>query len=103
MNTYYVYILRCSDGSYYTGITNNVERRIEEHGVIQNPHAYLYKRRPFTLMYKAEFREVTEAIAWETKVKGWSRKKKEALIAKEYENLPALSMRQTPYQKIVSS
>jgi len=91
MGEYIVYILRCSDGSFYTGITNDLERRFCEHHEGQDPTCYTFKRRPLQLVYIASFQEVTDAILWEKKVKRWSRKKKEALISREYEKLPELA------------
>jgi putative endonuclease len=81
MKKYYVYILKCSDKSYYTGITNNIERRLDEHNEGINDNAYTHDRRPVELVFTMEFNDVNEAIAFEKQVKGWSRKKKEAIIA----------------------
>lgn len=91
MKEFYVYILRCSDSSFYTGITNDYQKRFAEHAEGIDSSCYTFKRRPIELVYVATFREVTDAIAFEKQVKGWSRKKKEALIRGEYESLPALS------------
>lgn len=91
MHEYYVYILRCSDGSYYTGVTNDDERRLTEHGDGLDPSSYTHSRRPVKLVYLADFQDINEAISWEKKVKRWSRKKKEALIRREYETLPSLA------------
>ncbi len=99
--TYHVYILRCRDGSYYTGITNDFERRLEEHHVGIDGKCYTTRRRPVTLVYRSEFQDVGEAIHWEKIIKGWSRAKKEALISGEYEKLSDLSKRQTSYKKQV--
>ncbi|WP_297986114.1 GIY-YIG nuclease family protein [uncultured Chryseobacterium sp.] len=92
MKSYYVYIAKCSDNSYYTGITNDVERRINEHNDGLNAECYTYKRRPVTLVFYHEFGEVEQAILFEKQVKGWSRKKKEAIINNQWELLPELSM-----------
>ena len=92
MKSYYVYILKCSDNSYYTGITNDVERRINEHNDGLNPECYTYKRRPVTLVFYQEFGEVEQATLFEKQVKGWIRKKKEAIINNQWELLPELSM-----------
>ena len=83
MKRYYIYILRCNDGSYYTGITNNVERRFYEHqnGLIYN--CYTDRRRPVNLVFIEEFGEVNDAIAREKQIKGWTRRKKEAVSAVE--------------------
>jgi len=79
MNQYFVYILLCSDSSYYTGVTNNLDRRLYEHEASFDPKSYTFKRRPLKLVFQKIFTEVTQAIAFEKQVKGWSRKKKEAL------------------------
>jgi len=101
MNEYYVYILRCSDQSYYTGVTNNYERRVAEHQAGGNITCYTYNKRPVELVYVAFFSEITDAISFEKQVKGWSRKKKEALIAKEYEKLPGLAKKNFQKRKEV--
>jgi putative endonuclease len=91
MKLYYVYILGCRDGSYYTGVTNDYHKRFEEHQSGEDPDSYTFKRRPLRLVYVVEYKDVDEAIAWETRVKGWSRRKKEALITREFGRLPQLS------------
>jgi len=91
MKEYFVYIGRCRDNAYYTGITNNVERRIAEHNDVIDPHCFTYKRRPVELVYQCSFREVSDAIAAEKQIKGWSRAKKEALIRGETDQLPLLA------------
>jgi len=90
-HNYYVYIVKCSDGSYYTGVTNNLDRRIEEHNSGDNPRCYTYKRRPVTLMYEEHFNNITNAIEWEKQIKGWSRKKKEALFVGDWERIKELA------------
>lgn len=62
---YYVYILRCFDISFYTGVTNNLERRLEEHQTGINKNCYTHSRRPIELVYKANFTDPNEAIKWE--------------------------------------
>ena len=91
MNSYYIYILQCFDGSYYTGVTNNVEKRFYEHreGLING--CYTHDRRPIKLLYVEEYGNVLEAITREKQIKGWSRQKKEALIAGDFERLSKLS------------
>jgi putative endonuclease len=76
MRHYFVYILRCSDGSYYTGITNDFENRLCEHEAGEDPGCNTFKRRPAELAYVEDFQVVTDAIAWEKQVKGWSRRKR---------------------------
>ena len=91
MREYFVYMLRCSDGSYYIGVTSNLDERFAQHQDGWDPKAYTHDRRPVTLVYSADFDDVYDAIAWEKRIKGWSRKKKEVLIAREYEKLPKLA------------
>jgi len=88
MKEYYVYILECSDKSYYIGITNDYVRRLHEHQSGLHQKSYTYSKRPLKLVYISVFHDVHQAIAWEKKIKKWTRKKKEALIAKQYEKLP---------------
>ncbi len=92
MKTYWVYILLCSDKSYYTGITNNLELRLEQHQKGIDPKSYTYSRRPLELVWAEPFQNPDKAIAWEKKIKGWSRVKKKALIEKDWDKLRALSI-----------
>ncbi len=83
----WLYILRCVDGSYYTGTTRaDLEKRIAEHqaGVFDG---YTATRRPVVLVFSEFFDRITDAIAAERRIKGWSRVKKEALIASDYARL----------------
>jgi len=91
MKSYYVYILKCSDNSYYTGFTNNLERRIQEHNDGLSLTCYTYDKRPLELVYQTVFSNPKNAIAFEKQIKGWSRKKKEALINGDIELLKILS------------
>ena len=91
MKYYYVYILKCSDNSYYTGITNDVDRRLNEHVLGLHKNSYTFSRRPVMLLYQEYFTEVNEAIAFEKKVKGWSRAKKEASIKDDWDEIVRLS------------
>ena len=90
-HTYYVYILECKDWSYYIGICNDIERRLWEHNTGQDENSYTYSRRPVELKYIETFTEVNQAIAREKQLKGWSRKKKQALIAENFDKLKELS------------
>ncbi|MDR7371942.1 GIY-YIG nuclease family protein [Flavobacterium aquidurense] len=90
MKRYYVYILKCSDNSYYTGITNNIDRRLNEHNFGLNKDCYTFNKRPLDLVFWTEFNDVNQAIAFEKQVKGWSRKKKEAIINDKWEDLKKL-------------
>ena len=87
----WVYILRCCDGSYYTGLTTAIDKRMEEHHLGTFP-GYTSSRRPLKLVWLADFPDVFQAIEVERMVKGWSRKKKEALIRSDFELLHELSM-----------
>jgi putative endonuclease len=88
---YWTYILECADGSYYVGMTNDMDRRLEEHQSGHDPSAYTYTRRPVKLMFSEMSNTPEQAIALEKKLKRWSRAKKEALIHGEYVLLPGLS------------
>lgn len=90
-HNYYVYIVECRDGSYYTGVTNDVDRRVEQHNEGLDPNCYTFKRRPVTLKYYEHFFHIKNAIAWEKQVKGWSRKKKEALFKRDYKGIQELA------------
>ena len=91
MYIYYVYILSCSDNSFYTGITHNLNLRLKQHQDGVNKSAYTYKRRPITLVFYQEFNHVLQAIYFEKKIKGWSRAKKQALINKEWDMIQILA------------
>ena len=91
MKIYYVYILKCSDETYYTGFTSNLEKRINEHRQGKHIDSYTYKRRPVKLVFSCEFTNVEIAIETEKQIKKWSRAKKEAVINNEYEKLPNLA------------
>ena len=83
-------MLRCADGSYYTGHTDNLDVRIAAHEAGLIP-GYTSTRRPVKCVWAEAFHSREEAIERERQVKGWSRAKKEALIAQEWDALPALS------------
>ncbi len=86
------YILRCADGSYYTGTSrlDDLETRLSQHN--QGTFGgYTAKRRPVALVYSVQFYSIVDAIACERQVKGWSRAKKEALIRGDFEGLQELS------------
>ena len=89
---FYVYILKCSDNSYYTGVTNNIELRFQQHNEGIDTTSYTFNRRPVELVFMNEFKYVDQAIAFEKQVKGWSRKKKESIIDDNWEKLKALSI-----------
>ena len=91
MLSYYVYILECSDKSYYTGVTNNLEKRIGEHNSGYDLKSYTYHRRPVVLKFSQQFHDIIQAIALEKQIKGWTRKKKEAFMNEQWEELQKLS------------
>jgi len=91
MKSYCVYILKCSDNSYYTGITNNLERRMHEHNEGLNKTCYTSNKLPLSLVYQSVFNNPNEAIAFEKQIKRWTRKKKEALINGDIELLKIFS------------
>ncbi len=91
MKTMYVYILECSDSSYYIGVSNDAERRFKEHCEGINRNCYTYTRRPLKLVFTEMFTNPQSAIDFEKKIKGWTRAKKKALIERKFELLVGLS------------
>jgi len=94
----WLYILRCADGSYYTGTTRTeLEQRVAEH---EAGHfgGFTATRRPLTLVFSEYFDAITDAIAAERQIKGWSRAKKEALMAGNYSRLAELAARRRSCQ-----
>ncbi len=90
MNTFYVYILRCNDGSYYVGHTDNVEARFLAHQQKTLP-CYTNSRLPVSLVFVQDFGSRTEAFSAERQIKKWTRKKKEALIEKNWKKVSLYS------------
>ncbi|PLW93522.1 MAG: hypothetical protein C0592_05850 [Marinilabiliales bacterium] len=89
--TAYLYILQCNDGSYYSGSTKNIEKRLWEHssGI---GSVYTKGRLPVTLVYFEEYQRIEEAFYREKQIQGWSRKKKKALIDAIPEKLHKLAV-----------
>lgn len=81
---YYVYLLECSDGLFYIGVTNDLGRRVLEHQGGENPNCFTYERRPVILKYYMVFDYIDEAINYEKKLKKYSRAKKIALFKKDW-------------------
>jgi tRNA/rRNA methyltransferase len=83
-------MLRCADGSYYVGHTDNLEGRVAAHqeGIVRG---YTTNRRPVQLVSSDWFHSRDEGFACERQLKGWSRAKKEALVRGDWESLPALA------------
>lgn len=92
----YMYILLCSDNSYYTGSTNNLELRLAQHMAGEGAK-HTKNRLPIKLVYYEEFDRVDHAFRREKQVQGWSRKKKEALINDKAHDLPLLSKNHTDF------
>ena len=90
-HNYFVYIVECSDGFYYTGVTNDLERRLSEHNEGIHPESFTYKRRPVVLKYWQRFQYIDDAISWEKQLKGWGRKKKEALFVADWDKIKELA------------
>jgi putative endonuclease len=87
----HVYIVKCADGSFYTGTTRaGLEQRMAEHNAGKFD-GYTSSRRPVELVFAEEFSQVSDAIAMERRIKGWSRAKKQALIDGDFDRLKALS------------
>jgi len=97
--TFIVYILRCSDGSYYTGMTSNIEQRIRDHQDGKYSDGYTSTRRPLELVWQCVFDNTHDAILWERRIHGWSRKKKEALMKENWDLVQSLAKRRTPFKK----
>ena len=79
---YFVYILQCDDGSLYTGITNDIERRFSEHKSRIGGH-YTASHSVKEILYTEKFKTKSEALKREAEIKGWHREKKLALINKK--------------------
>ena len=89
----HVYILRCADGSYYVGSARlGLDRRLSEHNN-GTYGGYTSKRLPVTLVWSEHFLDITDAIAAERQIKGWSRAKKEALMRGDFDLIRQLSKR----------
>ena len=91
MEQSYVYILKFSNDSYYTGVTSNLEQRMFQHDIAFFPNCYTADKRPLQLVFYAEFTDINLAFEKEKQIKKWSRSKKEALINGDYDNLPNLA------------
>ena len=88
---YWTYMLRCRDGSYYVGVTSEIEIRLAKHALGIDPDAYTFRRRPVRLVYSDAFCTPDEAIFVEKRLKGWSRAKKDALVRGDWDAIRRLS------------
>lgn len=75
-NQYYVYVLKCKNGEYYVGHTDNIKQRLSAHHLGAITGCYTRSRRPLELMFLQVFTTRDEAFHAERQIKGWSRKKK---------------------------
>ena len=87
---FWLYMLKCVDGSYYVGHTDDLDARLTQH-VSGSGDSYTAKRRPVKLVYAVDFPTREEALARERQVKGWSHKKKEALCRGDWAEISRLA------------
>ena len=87
---FFTYMLRCADGSYYVGHTENLEQRVAVHED-GSMGGYTSTRRPLILVWSDAFATREEALAAERQIKGWSRAKKEALIREDWREIQCLA------------
>ena len=97
MKYYYVYILLCSDNTYYVGMTNNLERRLIEHKSGHKKFSYTSERLPVSLQWQIQCTSPSEAIRIEKQIKGWSKRKKKALINDNWDDLVLFSKNYAEY------
>ena len=93
MQAFCVYILRCRNGSYYVGHTSNLEKRISEHK-FESYSGYTKKLLPVELVFSHVFSTRHQAFVAERQIKGWNRKKKEALIKGDWKTLQQLAKKE---------
>ena len=86
----YTYMLKCSDGTFYTGSTWNLEKRVWDHQSGKGAK-YTKSRLPVTLVYCEEYKHIGEAYQREKQIQGWSHRKKQALIDRDFERLVVFS------------
>jgi len=89
MKPFYAYLLRCNDGSYYAGHTDDLNVRMSQHA--ESSTGYTAMRKPVELVWYGEFESREGALAFERQIKGWSRAKKEALIHDDWSALRQLA------------
>jgi putative endonuclease len=93
-----MYILKCANDCYYTGSTNDLEIRLEQHQNREGAN-FTKKHLPVEIVYYEEFQRIDEAYYREKQVQGWSRKKKEALINSRFDKLSDLSKNHTQFPR----
>ncbi|PZQ53205.1 GIY-YIG nuclease family protein [Novosphingobium sp. TCA1] len=99
---FHTYILRCRDGTYYVGRTDDLERRIAEHQSAAF-QGYTSRRLPAVFLWAQDFQTRDEAFAAERKLKGWSRAKKEAMMAGDWILVSELARSASPQGASTSS
>ena len=99
MKTYHVYILKCNDDSFYTGVTSSLENRYIKHQVGYYRNCYTFSRRPVELVFAQAYFSILQAIEFEKKIKGWSRRKKIALINDNWDDIIKFSRNYTQFGK----
>jgi LAO/AO transport system kinase len=95
MKPFFAYLLRCSDGSYYAGQTDDIDARMQQHE--EGEIGYTSTRKPVELVWQGEFETREAAIAFEQQIKGWSRAKKMALIADDWKQIQELAKSKEPF------
>jgi len=98
-HNYYTYILQCIDMSYYVGVTNDLDRRLLEHNNGEDKSSYTFNKRPVIMKYYEHFVDINQAIRREKQLKGWGRKKKEALFEQDFARLMELSKSKSSEEK----
>lgn len=98
----FMYILECADGSYYTGSTIDLELRLKQHHNGEGAN-HTKKHLPVKLVYFEEYPRIEEAFCREKQVQRWNRKKKEALINREFDKLPMLAKNYGQFLRNVAS
>ena len=93
---YWTYMLLCRDGSYYIGVTSELETRLAKHALGIDERAYTFRRRPVKLVHAEMFYTPDEAIHAEKRLKGWSRAKKDALVRGDWAAIRVLSRSRRP-------
>lgn len=96
---FWVYIVKCADNSYYIGHTDNIEQRLAQHQQKYFPGCYTATRLPVTLAFSQAFPAREDALAAEQQIKGWSRKKKEAMMAGDWEKVSRLARSHSPVSR----
>ena len=94
---FHCYLLRCADGSYYVGHTDDIDMRVGQHnaGWVKG---YTFSRRPVVLVWNDRFQTRDDAKAAERQIKGWGRAKKEALIVGDWERIAELAKSRSSFR-----